>query len=188
MSNLIALAETYLGRIQHGWNQSVLGTPMEFQVAECRDGLLPDVTSFLTLGLANVELASRMTGRCVRHELMLAVGEKYSAFAGPALLQQVGNEALERGTAYLRGDVIGPRGEIYSGGKLQSLYVTFPSCYPDELSVFCEHDGAERIIAWLVPITREEAGYITTHGWNHFEDLLVARAPDLFDLDRASIV
>jgi succinate dehydrogenase flavin-adding protein (antitoxin of CptAB toxin-antitoxin module) len=39
-----------------------------------------------------------------------------------------------------------------------------------------------------VPISTEEADIVRTHGWSEFEDLLEAQDPDLFDLNRPSVV
>jgi len=44
------------------------------------------------------------------------------------------------------------------------------------------------IIAWLVPITDQEASFVNDRGWNEFERELEKHDPDLIDFLRASIV
>jgi len=105
----------------------------------------------------------------------------------PSLLQQMGSEALKKGVAYLRGDVIGPRGPLFNGSSLQAVYVTMPVYYPESFAVYKEPDGSSKVIAWLVPITLAEVEYIRRHGWSEFENLLAQRNPDLLNPRRSSM-
>ncbi len=102
------------------------------------------------------------------------------------LLQQIGMEALAADRPLLRGDVIGPRGELFAGSGLEAVYVAIPVYLPDEFAV-CDEDGTEIVIAWLVPISSSETQYVREHGWRAFEDRLVESDPDLTDVFRASL-
>lgn len=49
-------------------------------------------------------------------------------------------------------------------------------------------EGEPIVFAWLVPLYAAEAEYRQRHGWSKLEDELERQDPDLFDLDRASLV
>lgn len=191
MPGLIEHIERYLGTIQRGWKVSPDGAPMPFQVVECRRTAIDDVIAFITLGLSHTELAMSECPDCgprtVRQELLFLARTGGGDLPVPSLLQQVGQEALRQGTAYLRGEVIGPRGPLF-GSRLEALYVAAPVYQPDEFAGCTEVDGTERVIAWLVPITGEEAAFVRSWGWRAFESLLVEKNPDLTDTARLSVV
>ncbi|WP_082306870.1 suppressor of fused domain protein [Bacillus sp. FJAT-27245] len=90
--------------------------------------------------------------------------------------------------AFLRGDVIGPYGPIFDGSNLETIYVTSPGYFPDSFDTFKEDNTKTIIMAWLIPITSEEAEFIRKNGWEEFEVKLEVSDPDLIDLNRKSIV
>ena len=106
----------------------------------------------------------------------------------PAILHQVGTEAINKGRAYLRGDVIGPRGTLISGTGMEAIYVSVPVYLPDSFATYNSPEGVCSIFAWLVPITCPEAEFAKTKGWEAFEDRIGSVDPDLLDLRRRSIV
>jgi hypothetical protein len=187
MTNFTEHVEQYLGKIQHGWTKSSTGTSMPFQVAACGGGVVKDVTAFVTLGLSRAGLASVISNKLIRQELLMTVRSDCDVGGIPSLLQQIGSEALKKGVAYLRGDVIGPRGPLFNGSSLQAVYVTMPVYYPESFAVYKEPDGSSKVIAWLVPITLAEVEYIRRHGWSEFENLLAQRNPDLLNPRRSSM-
>src|SRR5438105_3397877 len=103
MDNFIRHIETFLGKIRHGWSTSADGVPMPFQVAACTGGTIDDVTAYLTLGLSHTGLASPVSAKMIRQELLMTLPTKAEGVGIPSLLQQLGSEALKSGTAYLRG-------------------------------------------------------------------------------------
>ncbi|MBT2534150.1 suppressor of fused domain protein [Arthrobacter sp. ISL-48] len=79
--------------------------------------------------------------------------------------------------------VIGPRGALDPGTSLEAMYVCAPVYLPDEFSA-CEEPDEPIVIAWLIPLFKEEAAFARTHGWEALERLLVENDPDLTDWHR----
>ena len=141
----------------------------------------------LDLGLSHHEHPGSTQGKLIRQEFIMIVPESLTQESPvPGILQKVGGEVLERGEALLRGEVIGPKGPIFSGSQLEALYSAIPVYLPDEFGV-CHCDGMEVLIFWLVPITHDEAHCVLNKGWRAFENQLITQQPDLCDLSRGSI-
>jgi hypothetical protein len=187
MPSLIEHYEQYVGTVQHGWSRSADAVELPFQVVECRGKGFQGVSAFATVGISKYGLRSTTSSKVIRQELLLAAPTSFGARNIPGLLQQIGTEAIDRGFAYLRGTVIGPRGDLFEGKAFQAVYVAIPVCFPEALGTFRGDDGQSIVIAWLVPITQSETLYVREHGWEAFENLLERNDPDLFDLDRASL-
>ena len=128
---------------------------MPFQIVACTGDTIKGVTAYVTLGLSKEPLISPNSGRVIRQELLVLSGQALGAQV-PGILQQLALEAIEGRTAYLRGDVIGPRGALFEKGQLEAMYVTMPVYYPESLGTYIGPDGDAIVIAWLVPITRQE--------------------------------
>ena len=92
----------------------------------------------------------------------------------------------QKNLALLRGDVIGPGEPLVEGAEVSALYVTAPCYFPVEFGGYSDQEG-EIVIAWLAPITTEEADYIIGHGWNAFEDVLADQDPELVDFGRSGV-
>lgn len=184
--SLIEHLERYLGEIEVGWSRDADGDEMPFQVVRFPQGSGPETVSFATVGLSRHPLRSAAGGKEIRHELLMIVPDRLRDGPVPGLLQQIGMEALSAGRPLLRGEVIGPRGELFPDSGMEAVYVAIPVYFPDEFGV-CDEDGAEIVIAWLVPISANEAQYVRDHGWRTFEERLVERDPDLTDVFRASL-
>lgn len=177
--------EKYLGPVEEGWSEDADGVKMPFQIAKYAKGSGPGTVAYSTLGLHRYALRSPSTGRDLRLELLLLVRDLPSGTA-PALLHQIAMSALTEGRAYVRGEVLGPQGPVVPGSKMEAFYVAIPAYFPDEFAT-CRAEGEAVAIAWLVPITAREAGYVAKHGWDAFEDRLVEADPDLTDLSRPSL-
>src|SRR5687767_7743019 len=117
MSALISHIEQYCGPILHGWSMDPDGHSAAFQVVQTNGGPSDGATTFSTVGLSN-HLLTSTADRRVRQELVLLSRANSVPKNTPMLLQQVGNEALGRHRAYLRGEVIGPRGTLFRGSTL----------------------------------------------------------------------
>ncbi len=183
MSGLTEHLELYLGEIQEGWTRDADGSKMPFQVLRSRRGSGPGTLSFSTLGLSAYSLQSSGTGREIHHELLMIVPEDLASGPVPALLQQVGIDALTAGRALLRGDVIGPRGPLVRGSAMEALYVGMPVYLPDEFATYT-YDDLSVVIAWLIPISQHEANYVALEGWKSFENRLATDDPNLTDINR----
>lgn len=133
-------------------------------------------------------MISPNSGKRIRHELFLV---SYSDFGDqniPGILQQVAQLAIDRKTAYLHGDIIGPYGKMFENLEMEALYVTLPVYFPDSFFVYSGEDNIQIVQAWLIPITFKEANFIKQNGWEKFEDLLEELDPDLIDFTRPSII
>ncbi|MCX6613222.1 MAG: suppressor of fused domain protein [Acidobacteria bacterium] len=185
MKSLVDHIENYLGTIDSGWSDSADGDSMFFQIAKCvsRSG---DV-AYSTLGLSKIPLRSEVSGNQVRQELFILVPVSFGDRNIPAVLQNVTAEAIGLKRAYLRGEVIGPRGNLFDGLPFTALYVTIPVCLPQGLQEFRDAEGQALVFAWLVPITETEANFIAARGWKEFENLLEERNADLVNLARPAV-
>src|SRR5258708_40061992 len=106
--------ERFLGPIDAGWSRDFHGNEVPFQVVRFAHGVRPAMIAFATLGLGRLPLRSRTNGKAIHHELVMVVPDTMREGSVPETLQQIGREALQRGEPILRGDVIGPRGPLFS--------------------------------------------------------------------------
>jgi hypothetical protein len=187
MKNLIEHLESHLGQIYAGWKGSD-GTAWPFQVVRFFGGPIANTVTYCTLGLSNTALASPVSAKQVRQELLFMARPEFCDRNIPAILHQAGTEAISRSRAYLRGDIIGPRGTLVSETSMEALYVSLPAYFPDSFATYKSSKGISCVIAWVVPITSQEAEFAKTNGWEAFEDRLASIDPDLLDLRRKSIV
>jgi hypothetical protein len=185
---LIEHLERHLGPIDGGWSVSADGDPMPFQIARFRGGGPAEPIPFSTLGLSRFLLASAVSGKKVRQELLFLSPRDFGDRNIPAVLQNIAAEAVGLERAYLRGEVIGPRGRLFDGYLFTSLYVSIPVHQPDSFRSFTTGEGGSIVFAWLVPIFDPEAQYVRDHGWSRFEDMLVERDPDLVNFNRQPVV
>jgi hypothetical protein len=176
---MIEHLEGHFGPIEVGWSKDADGVAMPFQVVRMPARSLEGHCAFATLGLGTHPLRSPLSGKLIRHELLFVAPRGFGDRSIPGLLQQVGLDALRRGQAYLRGDVIGPRGQLFQGSEMQAFYVAMPAYFPDSLATYKPPRGEEVVVAWLVPISMQEATYIRMKGWEAFEDALSRLDPDL---------
>jgi hypothetical protein len=180
--------ESFLGLITSGWSKDADGNRVPFQVVTFEAGPIEGTRTFATLGLSHRRLALGAAGRTFRQELVMLAREEFGRRNLPGLLQQVGLQAIASGRGYLKGEVLGPRGQLFEGTALEAFYVAIPVYFPDGFHVFEPPTGDPIIVAWLVPITAREAQFVRDRGDEAFEDELLKHDPDLLDFQRASIV
>jgi hypothetical protein len=179
--------EQHLGPIEEGWSTNASGFKLPFIVARLPGGPLEDMKVFATAGLSDHLLTSRVSSKVIRQELAFVVQASFGDRNIPGLLQQVGMNALEKHTAYLRGDVVGPYGRLFDVGEMEALYVGIPVCLPPSFESFTRKDGEITVMAWVVPISASESAFVRRNGWEAFEDELARLQPDLSDPARRSI-
>jgi hypothetical protein len=187
MHTLIDHFEAHLGPIETGWDTNELGERTPFLVVRFGRGPVECSITFATLGLSNTALTSPLSGKRIRHELVVVVPAGLRVSNIPGILQQVAEEALAAGRPYLRGEVIGPRGPLFEGTRMEALYVASPVYFPDSFAYFESSVLNTVVLAWLVPITANEARFVWEHGWDAFEDRLVELDPDLVDIHRDEV-
>lgn len=179
--------EAFAGEILHGWSVDADGKKLPFQVVQTAGGPHAGTTTFATLGLSNFPLPDHKfctDPQWIRHELLMVVPADSVPPNIAGIVQQVGLAAMERGAAYLRGELIGPRGALFSGFEPKALYVAAPVYFPDEFAGVTADGVGDVIFAWLVPLLDEEVSYLSAHGWSAFEDRFVSEDPDLVDYAR----
>ncbi len=191
--DLIGHLETYLGTILFGWSASPEeGIP--FQVAQCAGGCdfagrrFVDIGVFATIGLSEVPFWREDIQTNVRLELIMTMSSGPDALVVPAILQQVGRDLVRKNQPLVRGDVVTRAGKVFEGTDMTSLYAALPVCFRDGIVPFLDDAGNQRGALWLIPITEAEAGFRKRNGVSRFEQLLVERDPNLFDVRRPSVV
>lgn len=178
--------ERFCGPIVEGWHCDADGRRLPFQIVRLAGGPVANTTTFSTLGLGDRPLRSKNSEKYIRHELVMLARSGQVPPILPAILQQAASEALERGFAYLRGELIGPRGSMFGSLGMTALYAALPVYFPDDFASVRLSDGVDVVFAWLVPITQQEAELVTRCGWERLEEALVKNDPDLLDFARAS--
>jgi hypothetical protein len=183
---LIEHYEAALGPLDGAWAETADDVPLLFKLLRFPAAPMPGAVTYATLGLSDRKL--RIPGEgLLRQELVISC---YDRFAGPdvvGVLHAVGAEIFDKGEVLPRGRVLGPAGPLFPDTSLTALYVSMPVVFPDQLYTY-SGSSPDTVIAWLVPISTEEADIVRRHGWSEFEDLLEAQDPDLFDLHRPSVV
>jgi len=175
---------TFLGRGEDAW--SLETDSHSLQVVKTSNQPAPGVASYATLGMSDIVLT--MPGyRSVRQELVFAAYERFAAPDVASFLLTFGTSVLSLGEALLRGDMIGPQNPLIPGVEANSVYCTAPVPFDERLATY---DGSAplTVFVWALPITGDEAEFVMRNGWSRFEELLESREPDLWDLNRPSIV
>ena len=160
---------------------------MPFSVAEFSNGPRSNMVTFSTVGLSKMPLHAETARTHVFEELVIVVPDSLRVGPVPGILQQIGQEAISRGRAVLRGDVIGPRGPLFSAdSQMEAFYAANPLCFPEEFASYREGDR-DIVLVWLMVISRKESEFVRTNGWSRFEDELVKADLDLTDLRRRTL-
>lgn len=189
MTNLFEHLEAYAGEILHGWSDDGQSEKPPFQIVQLSGGPYAGTTTFSTLGLSNFPLPNGKSGdkaRLIRHELLIVVPKDAVPGNIAAVLQQAGLEALSRNAAYLRGEMLGPKGVLFEGYEPKALYASNPVYFPDDFASVVVDGVGDVAIVWLFPLLDDEIHYLHTHGWPAFEAKLVEEDPDLVDYRRTS--
>jgi hypothetical protein len=102
------------------------------------------------------------------------------------VLLQVADELIQRGRGLARGEVIGPRGQLFADTEMTGLIAVEPAYLPDSFAT-CETPAAPVVMTWLVPLTEEEARFALGHGWPALEAIFIEQDPDVANPGRASV-
>jgi hypothetical protein len=185
MSHFIdAHLERHLGPIARGWAPG--GGQTGVHVCLFEDRPVPSTVTYATLGLSR-HVLNLPRGREVRQELLLSVADGFADDDLSKLLAYVAEGLLREHHALLRGQVLPLGRPVSRASRCNSLYVAPPVVFPDELAT-CTDTLPPTVFAWLVPIHAAEAALVSQLGWNEFEDRLERVDPNLFDLERSSVV
>ncbi len=150
------------------------------QIIETNWPPVRNCAAFSTLGLSSHVLKGPKT---YRMELVM-LARRGTAFEQSArgLLDRFVRLVLQSHRAPLCGETValGP----YGSG---ALYITMPQYFETDFASISLSVGT-CILAWLFPITDEEADFIGTHGWEKFEAEIARLDPDLLDVRTVSVV
>jgi hypothetical protein len=186
--SLIDHIEKYLGRIDVGWTRSPNGEKLGFQVVKCLGGQAKEAHAFCTVGLSNFQLRSHVSDKLIRQELLILLPESCEDQNIPAVLQQLGNTALDHKAAFLCGEIIERSNPVFRNRPFYAFVAAVPVPLPDDFSVYTDKNGSDIVFAWMVPITKTEADFIRREGWDKLENILIDEGTDLLDIDRKSAI
>lgn len=181
-NGLVDHLERHLGLMAGGWSAEQLDVGHHIQIARFESAPSSGATTLCTLGMSGHELRTP-SGRVLRLEVLFAWYVRDEIQNVPALLSQLAAEILDRHEPYLRGEVVGPRGQMFKDTHMTAIYFASPVIFPDGLASW---DGVG--FSWAVPITTTEAAFIRTVGWDRFEELAEERDVDFLDLTRPAVV
>jgi hypothetical protein len=183
--NLLDFLESHLGTMAGGL--IIDNKPdVQVQVARFENQPVPDAITYVTTGLSRHAL-HQLSGVSIRLELLSCAWSKYRSSGLDALLFALAGEILESHHAPAHGDVVGPRGPIAPGSRLEGFYFA-PPLYHSESLMNVRGGDDPLMIVWALPITAGEAAFIRATGWSAFEERIYEVEPDLMDLDRSPIV
>lgn len=182
--NIIEHAEKFLGKISLGWKEKLSSNGL--QVVCFKNKPFETVDTFLTVGLSQHVLRISAEKK-VRQELILPISGTGLPEIIVSLLLFICELIMRNHDAVLRGQVI--RLPVDAAEKLcfDAVYCAIPVFIDDEFATFRESQPPT-IFVWMIPIYKREADYVDANGWSKFEDLLEQRNPDLFSLERESII
>jgi hypothetical protein len=180
--------ETYLGPVAVGWTRNADGVSMPFDVLRFDNAPNAGTVTFATVGLSQHTQRSQQTGKIIPQEFMMSCHDDQKDLSFPAVLQQVGAQASRQGRALLRGEVIGPRGQLFPGSQMTALYAAIPIYFPESMHSMIPSTGGETVFVWLLPLYESEAKLVAAKGWETFERRLAEMDPDVTDLGRPAVI
>jgi Suppressor of fused protein (SUFU) len=180
MAALIRHFETHLGQMAGG-----VKLAERLSVAEFPNQPIEGISVFATIGLSH-HILSLPSGKPCRMELVFCCYDRFRQAALSAL-DTVASQILATHSALDEGAVVRRSGSLWPGSSLTALLVYSPVYFPDTFHVD-RSSSPPTVIAWLIPITSQELGIVEKHGWDKLETMLEELDPDLFDLERPSIV
>ncbi|WP_374596966.1 suppressor of fused domain protein [Brevundimonas sp.] len=182
--HLLPLAlESFLGTIRSGWDAPPPDIPNHgIQVARF-SGTASNPAVVSTVGLGDIDLASRQSGRQINLEILMPEGSSFNILA--AMLFDISSQIIEKKEAILRGDYLKLKTLGYFGDWF-GLYFTNPIFIDGETEINC--DSKKIVLAWAIPIKQPEARFIDAKGWEAWEELLEENFGTLADLDRSAFV
>lgn len=174
--------EEHLGPATGGWQRDPDGNAMRFQVVEHEptdDGLVV----YSTLGLSEFVLGSSRSDDQFRVEQIMIAGEELRGGPIPAIMFELGNEMIDRGTVASIGDLFDGSAWLHNISDMPTIYTGRCLYHPLAFQSFTSGDvvvGFE----WMIPVHPAEADYVRKHGWRDFEHLMKAENPDPTDFRR----
>lgn len=182
--SIIQHLETHLGEIDKGWNDT--NSEHTIKVVKFENQPFENVITYSTLGLSNFVLPM-IEDRTSRQEFVFSAYKQFNNEYIASFLLTFAEHILSKNKALLRGEVIGPNAPIIWGTLLNSVYSAIPIVFENSFAVY---DGTipPTVFVWIIPLHEEEANYVRANGWVKFENLLETVDPDIWNLNRNSII
>ena len=180
--NIIEHIETYLGEIANGF--ILEEGNIRIRALEFNNTPIPDVNTYLTLGVSNFEF-HRYAEKKYKQEYLFAAHKSFNKSDIASMLLTFSQSIIEKRIALLRGEVIGEK-QLISDIQANALYVSIPVFWDDEFDTFYGSTPPTSFI-WLMPIMSDEYHFIKSNGWNAFEDKLEVTDCDFWNLNRESV-
>jgi len=175
-----------LGHPDEGWSNE--GGPDRIRVARFPDQPWEGINTFATDGLSSHLLSMGQDVGTARMEVLFAAYPRYSSEAIAGFVLSFCDFVLSKHWAFVSGEIVGPyKWPIIEGVELNAVY-SAPFTYFEDNLHFCPGTSPPTVICWVLPIHAAEAAYIRKHGHEAFDNLVEANDPDLWDLNRESVV
>jgi hypothetical protein len=184
VTNLVDHLESFLGPISGGSRGDDTTPPGVAVVWFGEDTPFSGVTTLATLGLSDHHL-HQSEQRGLHQELLLHLPMVNQPANAAGVLFHLAAELIGQERGLLRGEVVGPRAQLFAGYGVTALYAAVPVYLP---AGFATCPGQPPIVlTWLIPITDAEAGYVRVHGWRALEAAFGDEEPDLTNIHRESV-
>lgn len=181
---LIRHIERFLGRMRGGWTHDDTGRRLPVSVAQFSGQPRRGATTLVTLGLSNHVLQQPDGG--IRQELVFSCWERSGLRNAPGMLTHLGDYAIRRHTAFLRGEWEVYQSPLLDGTNLFGFFLGIPKGFPREFLFNTELYEEPLVFVQLFPITAAEAQLRDLKGEEALMEKLVNA--DLLDLGRRSAV
>lgn len=126
-------------------------------------------------------------GRSIRQELIFTAYRSFDGRKIASFLSTFAESIISMNRALLRGEVIGPSAPIIPTSLHHSVYVAIPMIFDEQFFVL-KDTVPETVFPWIISLHEQEAAYVRSNGWSKFEDLLEHANPELWDLQRPSMI
>jgi hypothetical protein len=173
--------ESFLGEIEKAWKSDA-----GIRVVRFPNKPVEGTATYVTLGLSDHVLPMRGE-RTVRQELVFTTDDHYPPEQIASFLLTFAEFVASRHQALLRGDVVGPRDPIIPGVPVNAVYASMPYFFDDGFATYSE-TTPPTVLVWLMPLHADEARFVKKVGWSKFEDILDDKDPDVWNLERDSVL
>ena len=184
---LVQHFESVLGPVRSGWMSAPTGEQLPYQVVRYATGPDTGSVAYSSLGLSRHALLAA-DGTTVRQEVLVLATKSLPVEYVLGMVQTITEAMLTSGRPLCQGEVLGAGPAGLNDSAMVEVYVALPVYFDDSFATFVSAEGMNVEVMWLVPVTAAEAQFVRVHGWERFEDLLLAEDPDLVDVHRAPVV
>lgn len=144
-----------------------------------------DITTYVSMGLSNHILHIK-EGKEVRMEILASIYTEQENNCINDLLLYISDKMLKTHKAILRGQVLEIPPRILGNKLFTSVYVSIPIFFEEGFASM-KTSNPDTIFAWIFPLYKSEADFISRNGWDVFEDLLEKDDCDFWSLNRSEI-